>query len=262
MIWASRALVLVVVGVVCLVPAPASGQRPIHTLGLLALNTNKAPFSDGLLRRAVATSIDRIRVASERFRHAATGFAAPGCLGHNTTPIHHQNLAAARGFIAQSGTSGEQIGPFALWVDGEFRKSAPGARQIQIILQNLQAAGFQVDTREFKDVSTLSLASDAVNVALLIVAHESCEQSNPLEMLVVSGARANPLKYSSPEMDAHIGRAKASGDRQTRSRLFVEAEQKILTDAILVPIWTEVFETPRGFNCRALDTGALECVRI
>ncbi|HET8678745.1 MAG TPA: ABC transporter substrate-binding protein [bacterium] len=261
--WASRVLLLVVAVVaVFLMPAPASGQRAIHILGLLALNTNKTPFSDMLLRRAVATSIDRIRVASERFKHAATGFAAPACLGHNTTPIHHQNLMAARGFLAQSGTSGEQIGPFALWVDGEFRKSAPGARQIQIILQNLQAVGFQVDTREFKDVTTLSLASAGVNVALLIVAHEFCEQSNPLEMLVVSGARGNTLKYSSPEIDAHIGRAKAAGDRQMRNRLFVEAEQKILTDAILVPIWTEPFETPRGFNCRVLDTGALDCVRI
>ncbi|MGH2375314.1 MAG: ABC transporter substrate-binding protein [Candidatus Methylomirabilaceae bacterium] len=259
MTWTSRALVFVFAGIVSLVPAPVSGQRPIHTLGLLVLNTNKAPFSDGLLRRAVATSVDRIRIASERFRHAATGFAAPGCLGHNTTPIHQQNLAAARSFLAQSGTSGEQIGPFALWVDEEFRKSAPGTRQIQIVLENLRAVGFQVDTREFRDVPSLSLVSAAVNVSLLIVAHELCEQSNPLEMLVVSGARANPLKYSSPEVDAHISRAKAAGDRQTRHRLFLEAEQKILTDAILVPIWTEPFETPRGFNCRALDTGALEC---
>ncbi len=260
MMRASIALVVLAV-IVSLVPARALGQRPIHTLGLLALNTNKPPFSDVLLRRAVATSIDRIRVASERFKHGATGFAAPGCLGHNATPIHHQNLVAARGFLAQSGTSGEQIGPFALWVDGEFRKSAPGARQIQIILQNLQSVGFQVDTRDFKDVPTLSLASAGVNIALLIVAHEFCEQSNPLEMLVVSGATVNPLKYSSPDMDAHIRRAKAAGDRQMRNRLFVEAEQKILTDAILVPIWTEVFETPRGFTCRALDTGTLECVR-
>lgn len=261
MIRASTALAVLAV-VVSLVPAPASGQRPIHVLGLLVLNTNKAPFSDGLLRRAVATSIDRIRIASERFKHAATGFAAPGCLGHNPTPIHHQNLVAARNFLAQSGTSGEQIGPFALWVDEELRKSAPGMRQMHIVVENLRSVGFQVDTREFKDVTTLSLASAAVNVALLIVAHEFCEQSNPLEMLVVSGARANPLKYSSPDIDAHISRAKSAGDRQARNRLFMEAEQKILTDAILVPIWTEPFETPRGFNCRALDTGALECVRI
>ncbi len=137
----SRALLLVLMGVVLLVPAPASGQRSIHTLGLL--------------------------------------------------------------------------------------------------LENLRGVGFQVDTREFRDVPSLSLASGAVNLALLTVAHELCEQSNPLEMLVVSGARANPLKYSSTEVDAHISRAKAAGDRQVRHRLFLEAEQRILNDAILIPIWSD-----------------------
>jgi len=114
-------------------------------------------------------------------------------------------------------------------------------RELEILTSNFSAIGLRVAVRQFGNYNALE------RIATLAVVKMSywgigwntagCSQGTFLEELVHSKGDFNYFGYKNTDVDALIERALATGDRQTRIRLFREAEQKILDDAVIVPVW-------------------------
>ncbi len=222
--------------------APVGGQ-PVAgiVIWFLGFNTTLPPFSDVLARRAVATALDRARLAAADNNNLANGVEPPGCLAYNPAArVPAYNPQRARDFLAQSGFKSDEFGELGLWVLSALRRG-DSQKELEILSANLAAIGLQVTVREFGNYAAFD------RIATLPVVRMSywglrwntagCAQGTFLEDLAHSKGEFNRFGYRNPEVDALIDRAQAAGDRQTRIRLFQEAEQKILDDAVIVPMW-------------------------
>ena len=221
---------------------PAGGQAPARvSIWFLGFNTTQPPFSDVLARRAVATAIDRARMAAAAEADLAAGVEPPGCLGHNANArLHPYNPQVARELLAQSGFKADEAGELGLWVLS-FLTRGDSKKQLEILTANLSAIGLPTTVRQFGNYNALQ------RIATLSVVKMSywgigwntigCSQETFLEDLVHSSGDFNYFGYRNPDVDALIDRARRAGDRAARAALFREAEQKILDDAVIVPIW-------------------------
>ena len=58
-----------------------------------------------------------------------------------------------------------------------------------------------------------------------------------LEVLFHSGADNNHGEYSNPEVDALLEKAGVEPDNELSLALYQQAEQKLVTDAVCLPLW-------------------------
>ncbi|MBI3975807.1 MAG: hypothetical protein HY334_05390 [Armatimonadetes bacterium] len=228
---------------VLLLTVPAAGQpAAIVLVWFVGFNTTIPPFSDVLARRAVAAAIDRGRIAAAGNNAVATGVEPPGCLGHNPVPRTLQySPQAARDLLAQSGNKPDELGELGLWYLSLLTQVDVLRQELDILSANLSAVGLRVTLREFGNYGAFD------RIATLPVVKMSywgirwdtvgCSRGTFLEALVHSKGEFNRFGYRNPEIDALIERARAVSDRQTKSRLFQEAERRLLDDAVLVPVW-------------------------
>ena len=123
-----------------------------------------------------------------------------------------------------------------------------------MLVRDLRATGFRVgDVREFSDLDSFAAQAhtSTVNLSYLSVV-ASCAPNiaavrvlgpNTLTSLVHSQGRMNLFGYADGDLDSLLDRAASAADMETRKRLFWQAEQRILDDAVLVPIYSWPLET-------------------
>lgn len=240
-----RIFVVMLLGTLALAP-PAGGQQVTSiAVWFLGFNTTQPPFNDVVARRAVATALDRAQLARAADRILATGVEPPGCLGHNPgARTHPYNTQQARELLAQTGFKADDYSELGVWVLSALTQFQTSKRETEILIDNLRAIGLPATVRQFGNYDALQ------RIATLSVVKMSywgigwntagCSQGTFLEELVHSKGDFNYFGYKNADVDALIERALATGDRQNRIALFREAEQKILDDAVIVPVWWRV----------------------
>ncbi|MDR7419084.1 MAG: ABC transporter substrate-binding protein [Armatimonadota bacterium] len=224
--------------------APRAGaQAPEFIITwFLGFNTTLPPFDNVMMRRAVASAIDRAQVAAADKNNVSVGLEPPQCLAHNANARAHPfDVQRAKEFITQSGVNLDEFGDMGLWYISRLGRRDTGKKELEVISANLTAAGLRIALREFGNYNALQRIATLSVVKMqywgLLASVDLCSRETFLEDLVHSKGDFNYFGYSNGEMDGLIARARAATDRQTKVRLFQEAEQKILDDAILVPLW-------------------------
>ncbi|MBI3976368.1 MAG: hypothetical protein HY334_08265 [Armatimonadetes bacterium] len=239
---AIRFVLAILLAVALLAGPVAAQQRRTVIIWFLGFNTTQPPFDNVQARRAVAAAIDRARIAAVDDNLVATGVEPPGCLAHNPSArAHTYNTDQAKALLAQSGVKFDEVGDLGLWFLSLLRQIDVLRRELEILTGNLSAAGLQVTLREFGNYTAFDRIATlpVVKMSYWGIGWDtvSCAQGTFLEALGHSRGDFNRFGYRNAEVDALIDRARTAGDRGTRIRLFQEAEQKILDDAILVPVW-------------------------
>ncbi len=237
--------VIVVALAALLLAAPVTAQQtqqlPYVIIWFLGFNTSQPPFDNVMARRAVAASLERARLAAADDNVLANSFEPPGCLAHNANARPHPfNLEQAKALLTQSGIKLDELSALGLWYLSALRRGNSQA-ELQILSANISALGVEVSLREFGNYGAFE------RIATLPVVKMSywgvgapmavCNRESFLEDLVHSRGAFNYFGYRNAEVDALIVRAIQSGDRATKIRLYQEVEQKILDDAVIVPIW-------------------------
>ncbi|NJM06891.1 hypothetical protein HC891_12950 [Candidatus Gracilibacteria bacterium] len=108
-----------------------------------------------------------------------------------------------------------------------------------------EALGIDIEVRDFEDFGAYLNALDRNEFALFSLAWiaDYPDPENFLDLLFRSGSGENHMLYTSPEVDALLDQAAVSGDEAERFQLYQQAEQLIIADAPVIPLYHDVEHT-------------------
>jgi oligopeptide transport system substrate-binding protein len=221
-------------------------RRPMFSLRHYGFNTRIKPLDDRRVRQALLHAIDREAVVSEIWlgRHAlARGILPPGTLGFNPKlrgypydPIRARELLAQAGY-----PGGRGLPTIPIWSSA---RSEEILREHERIRKDLEAVGVTAEFQYNNDWPSFSraMAERRLPVFLRAWFADVPDPENFLVKLFHSASPRNYSGYASPAVDALLEKARAEPDVSRRVELYRRAEEAILEDAPLIPVWHHTYE--------------------
>ena len=214
---------------------------PQFTISYIAFNTNVPPFDDVMVRRALALSIDRAKIAEVTFSGMllpATGILPPQLPGYTpedkTYPFDPE---AARAALAASTYGSPENLP--LITVTEVGGGAEGRIDTQAFLEQWRTVlGIEVEIRQ-TDFATFLADQDAGRL-MMFNAGWIMDYPDPediLDLKFYSGSSLNDVNYNNPEVDELLLRARTERDPEARLQLYQQAERLIIEDAAWLPLY-------------------------
>jgi ABC-type transport system substrate-binding protein len=222
-------------------------DRPDISMYALSMNTEKPPWNNVHLRRAVAFAIDREAMARSRnYRiRPLGGIYPPGMPGYDEhlPGAHHYDLARARQEMALAGYANGLPGEHELWVtEGEA-----GAAYGQLIQADLARIGIHIRLRQASFAVFLATTQrrGAVEMTLSAWSQDYPDPSNFIETLfhsrnIQDENAQNVSFYRNPRLDELLDRARIEPDHERRLEMYREAERIVVADAPWAFMYTVV----------------------
>jgi peptide/nickel transport system substrate-binding protein len=218
---------------------------------------DRSPLKDVRVRRALSLAINREGIVRQVMggHAAASGQLLPqGVMGHDPTltPDPH-DPARARALLAEAGYPDG----FTLTLSGPNDRYINDDRIIQAIAQMWTRVGIR--TRVDTQPSTVFFprsARNEISVGLLGWGTGTGEPDSPLQALIATPDRDrgwgqfNRSGYSNPALDALLGQALSTLDRDAREQLYFRAIRMAMADLAIIPLHHQVniWATRRGYT--------------
>jgi peptide/nickel transport system substrate-binding protein/oligopeptide transport system substrate-binding protein len=221
-------------------------RRPMFSLRHYGLNTRVKPLDDRRVRQALVHAIDREAIVSEvwlgRFA-LAQGILPPGTLGFNPKLRGFpRDPVRARELLAQAGyPGGRGLAPFVIW---SSVRSDEILREHERIRKDLENVGITAEFQYNPDWPSFSraMAERKLPVFLRAWFADVPDPHNFLAKLFHSGSPWNYMGYANPAVDALLERARAESDVARRVEIYRRAEETILEDVPVIPVWHQTYE--------------------
>lgn len=227
-------------------PAYQYVKRPMFNLRFYAFNTRLKPLDDRRVRQAITDAVDRAAILDEIFEGRFTparGILPAGTLGFNPAlptaqydPNHARELLAAAGY-----PGGRGLPTLTFW---SSVRSDRVLREHERMRKSLQAVGISADFRYQTDWPAFSrMVAEGRAPAFLYAWYADIpDPDNFLHLLFYSKSARNLTGYSNPQVDALLVQARNEPDIARRVELYRRAEQLILSDAPIIPVWHSSYE--------------------
>lgn len=213
-------------------------------IGYLAMNTQRPPFDDLRVRRAVNLAIDKAAIIEAVYRGAgviAKNPIPPTLWSYNNEiEDYPYDPAAAQELMIEAGLA--EGFDTDLWYIPVSRPYNPnGKRVAEMIQTDLAKIGIRANlmTEEWSDYRARVQAGDA-SMALYGWTGDNGDPDNFLHVLLgCTAARPggnNIAKWCDPEYDALVNEAKSISDRQRREALYRQAQVIAHDQAPWVPL--------------------------
>jgi peptide/nickel transport system substrate-binding protein len=221
-------------------------KRPMFSLRFYGFNTRVRPFDDRRVRQAIVAAVNRDQLVEDVFlgRNAvARGILPPGTLAFNPQlrGLPH-DPALARELLARAGYPGGRGLPVVqIW---SSVKRDEVVREHERIKRDLQAVGVAVEIHYHPDWSSFSrmLVEGKLPVFLYAWYADVPDPDSFLFNLFHSRSPRNLAGYANPVVDDLLVQARTAADVQRRVDLYRRAEQLILDDAPIMPIFHYAYE--------------------
>lgn len=202
------------------------------------VNTTVPGFQDVRVRRALSLALDRERLTQDVMKAGevpAFHYVPPGCGDYTSpTPLSYDPEEAKR-LLAEAGyPNGEGLPPFEL-----LYNTSENHKRIAETVQRMWKQSLGVDVQLLNQDWKVYLASqDSLDYDIARAAWigDFVDPINFLECFL-SYSGNNRTGYDSPEYDALIEAAYAEGDQEKRIALLREAEERILADQPIIPVY-------------------------
>jgi ABC-type transport system substrate-binding protein len=221
-------------------------KRPMFNLRHYGFNTRVKPLDDRRVRQALIHAIDREGLIAEIFlgRHAlARGILPPGTLGYNPKLRGHpHDPERARELLAEAGyPGGRGLPPVAFWSSVKFDEAL---REHDRIRRDLEAVGVRAEFHYLTDWPAFSkmMAERKFPVFLRAWYADVPDPDNFLFKLFYSRSPRNYMGYANPAVDSLLLGARREEDLGRRVELYRQAEELILDDAPILPVWHYTYE--------------------
>ena len=236
-------------------------KRPGFNLRHYGFNTRLKPLDDRRVRQAIVAAIDRSAILEEIFENRFTpahGVLPPGTLGFNpalkTTPYdprRSRELLAAAGY-----PGGRGLPPITFW---SSVRSDRVQREHERMRKALQAVGITAEFKYETDWPTFSrmLVEGKAQAFLYAWFGDVPDPDNFLDLLFYSKSPRNLTGYSNPQVDSLLIQSRNEPDVVRRVDLYRRAEQLILDDAPLLPVWHYPYERVFQAYVRGLQVSGL-----
>jgi len=238
---------------------------PTLSLTYIGFNVTQAPYNDPAVRRAFAQAIDRERLTTVGLDGRATlaGGIVPATMpggpwGGRVLP--HDLDAARAALAARPGGAASVDGARIYGADGQLAVSLR-----KVYARDLGVSVEAIDVPWPTYLSGLS-ARDYPAFALTWVA-DYPDPENFLALLFGTGSGENHTGYSNPAVDALLNAAAGERDSAHRREIYLQAQQIILDDAVVIPCYystdyTLVKPYVRGLAITPLGVQELDTVWI
>jgi ABC-type transport system substrate-binding protein len=237
-------------------------------LGYLALNNERYPFYDPLVRRALARAVDRDRIVADVLQgHGlpASTPLPPSLLGRD---VHSRELVldADRARRMLEGADLKDGFETTLTVSAAPRAYLPEPRRLaELVRDSLARIGVAVRIHE---VATWSehvelTSSGDYNMALLGWQADSLDPNDFLTVLLDSESvgNTNRSRYRSETMDLLLKRARMESAPRTRLSLYRQAQELFQEEMPFVPLYHASVFTARRAEVRGLIVGPTGLLR-
>jgi ABC-type transport system substrate-binding protein len=216
---------------------------PGFQLTYIGLNVSRPPLDDINVRQALARSINKDLISNrvlEDLLVPAWGILPPGFPAHNPDLAGlRYDIAEAKRLLAESkyGPDPGQVPRITLTVAGQLG-SAVGPDLQAILAGWRDHLGITVEIQQMEFASFLN---ELRNFRLQMYAAgwiaDYPDPQNFLDLLFHSDSLNNETRYSNPEVDRLLEAARTETDEERRFELYHRAEEMIVNDAPLIPLW-------------------------
>jgi oligopeptide transport system substrate-binding protein len=221
-------------------------RRPMFGLRHYGINTRMKPLDDRRVRQALTYAIDRETLVSDIWlgRYSlAKGILPPGTLGFNPKLRGYSyDPARASELLAQAGyPGGRGLPPIVIW---SSVRSEEMLREHDRIRKDLEAVGVTAEFQNNSDWPSFSRAMTERKLPVFLRAWfaDVPDPENFLAKLFHSGSPFNYMAYANPTVDALLDKARAESDMARRVEIYRRAEETILDDAPMIPVWHHTYE--------------------
>lgn len=235
-------------------------------LGLyyLAFDLGEPPFDDPPLRRALSLAIDRERLVGMlgRGELAAFGLVPPGVRSHEPfLPEWRNENRAAREQRAREAFAASAYRDDAMPVIRLSYDAGDVHQKVALAVRSMwqEVLGLEVSLQQMEWKAYLDLRGDrAAWQVMRFVWVGDYDDASSFTDLFVSGGAQNLPGYANPRYDQLVAQAAARGDDSERRRLLKKAEQMLLEDHAIAPLYFMtnkhlVSDRIAGFLPNALD---------
>lgn len=210
--------------------------QPQLSTTFILLNPNEVPFDDKAVRDAVIAAFDREKVANVMLDGnvaVAVGIVPPGILDREwPADLPAYDLDLARRLIESTGE---------LDVPPTFYGSG-AAVSLTAVLERDLAIDADAIGLEWSDFTALLTARGLPAFNLTWIA-DFPDPANFLGALFLSTSPDNHIGYSNSEVDRLLQEAEVAQSLDERERLYLEAQQHIVDDSVLIPLYHDVSYT-------------------
>jgi len=221
-------------------------KRPMFSLRHYGFNTLAGPLRDRRVRQALVHAVDRQAIVEEVFlgRYIpARGILPPGTLSFNPALRGYPyDPARARDLLADAGhPGGRGLGPLAIW---SSVKHEGILREHEQIRRNLEAVGVQVEFHYLTEWPRFLRGIEEARFPIFLHAWyaDVPDPDNFLFKLFHSRSPRNFWRYRNPAVDELLVQARREPDGQRRVDLYRRAEQLVVDDAPVMPVWHYTYE--------------------
>jgi oligopeptide transport system substrate-binding protein len=221
-------------------------KRPMISVRFYGFNTRTKPFNDRRVRQAFVHAIDReslVRDVHFGQYTLAQGILPPGMLGFNPKlDSYRYDPPRAQSLLAEAGyPGGRGLPTIAIWSGAKWKDII---REHEQIKKWLAAVGMTVEVHYLTDWSAFSKMIDDEKLPVFLYAWyaDVPDPDNFLFMLFHSQSPRNLFGYANPVVDGLLSRARGEQDPLQRVELYRRAEELIVDDAPVLPIWHLTYE--------------------
>jgi peptide/nickel transport system substrate-binding protein len=205
----------------------------------LAMNTSVAPFNNKLLRQAVAAAVDRKEILAIAYfgaGEAGTMEVPSGSEWHSGTPPYQNgpDLVKAKQLMAQAGY------PNGLTVTYLSLPQYPELQTTGVVLRDqLKKIGITVNLQQLEVTVWFDRYAKGNYQMTSAYWSGTIDPDNFYSTQLVTGSPNNDCKYSNPQVDALVAKARSSTDDAERKSLYEQIRAIVWEDAPLVFIHYE-----------------------
>jgi peptide/nickel transport system substrate-binding protein len=221
-------------------------RRVTFSVRFYGFQTRIRPLNDARIRRAIAHALDRDVLLQDIFAgrfQPAPGILPPGLPGYNPQlrPLPHAPTRA-RELLREAGyPEGRGLPVITLWSGA---KSERLERELDTVSKQLASVGIKTEVRYETDWPTFSRHIGEGRFPMFVYAWyaDVPDPDNFLFRLFYSRSPRNLTGYASSAVDNLLLQARSEKELPRRIEFYRRAEQAILDDAPIVPIWHYPFE--------------------
>ena len=221
-------------------------RRPMSSVRFYAFNTRTKPLNDRRVRQAIIHAIDREAIVQDVYAGQyvfARGILPPGTLGFNPRLAGYPyDPQKARELLAQAGyPGGRGLSPLAIW---SSVKRDDIVREHEQIKKWLRVVGIEAEVHYLTNWPTFSRMLDEGKLPIHLHAWyaDVPDPDNFLTKLFHSRSSRNFFGYANAVVDDLLASARTASDPHRRVELYRRAEQLILEDAPIVPVFHHTYE--------------------
>ena len=221
-------------------------RRPTFSVRFYGLNTRAKPLSDVRVRQAIAHALDREAMVQEIFlgqHQPARGILPAGMPGYNPQlRTSGYNPTRARALLKEAGfPEGRGLPAIEIW---SAARSERIEKEMQGVKRQLAAVGIPAEVQYETNWPGFSQRLIEGRFSMFVYAWHADvpDPDNFLFKLFHSQSLRNLTRYANPIVDDLLFQARRERDAGRRTEIYRRAEQMIVDEVPVVPVWHYTYE--------------------